>query len=137
VIIDLGGAVPAELVVVRGCDGGCAVEVSADGATFTAAGSVSDEFGAVSLGGAPVTAVRVGVGSGIGSHLREVSVWGPRPAKPALEPVDRSERHGLRQPYAADGAHDDDIPRWLVVLALALAAGTLVGAGFAAGRLRR
>ncbi|MGQ0431241.1 MAG: hypothetical protein ACT452_02395 [Microthrixaceae bacterium] len=131
VIVDLGEQVPAELVVVRGCEGGCAVDVSADGSTFTPAGSASDGFGTVELSGGPVRSVRVGLGTGAG--LREVSVWGPGPQR-ALTPLNDRERAALTEPYGGDGPSDESPSTLLVVAAVVLAAAALLGVGAAAGR---
>jgi hypothetical protein len=131
-VVDLGAPVPAELVVVRGCQGGCAVEVSDDGTSFRPAGSVADDFGLAALDGRPVRAVRVGVGSGFG--LREVSVWGPAP-KQALHEIDDHDRARLAKPYGGGGG-DDGLPLLLVVAAAVAAAAALVGVGVAVGRGR-
>ncbi len=136
--LDLGAAVPAELVVVRGCEDGCAVETTGDGVTYRPVGSVSDDFGAVLLDGQPTTAVRVGLGSSA-FGLREVSVWGARPDRPALRPIDDSTRDELGASYGggADGTGGNGLP-WPVVGAAAVAAAAvLIGLGFAAGRRRR
>jgi len=130
-IVDLGEPVRAELVVVRGCEGGCAVEVSGDGTTFWPAGSSSDGFGAVALDGQPVRAVKVGLGSGIG--LREVSVWGPAPADP-LRSVGDEERAELASPYGDGSSGDEGPPTLLVVIAALAAAAVLVAAGVVLGR---
>ena len=138
VVVDLGGAVPAELVVVRGCRGGCAVDVSDDGTTYRPAGGVADGFGALALDGRPVSAVRVGLGS-VPSGVREVSVWGPRPGGPALRPVDDDLRAGLAEPYEGGrGAGDDDdgARTGLAVVAGVAAAAVLVALGFVLGRRR-
>ena len=134
VVVDLGRPVPAGLVVVRGCEGGCAVETSADGVTYRPAGAVADGFGALALPGLPVTSVRVGLGAGGG--LREVSVWGPRPAAAALRPA-AAAAVGLRRAFGGGGdGGRRAVSRWLVALAAILAGGVLVGAGFVAGRRR-
>lgn len=131
-VIDLDPSVPAQLVVVRGCEGGCGVEVSSDGTSFRGVGAASDDFGVVPLDGQPVRAVRVGLGSGFG--LREVSVWGPAP-EAALRPVSDRERARLSEPYGGAGS-GRDLPRWLVVVAVAAACIALVGVGIALGRRR-
>lgn len=133
-VVDLGTPVPAELVVVRGCTSGCAVEVSADGTTFRPAGAVSDDFGAVVLDAQPVTAVRVGLGAAI-PGLREISVWGPAPRE-SLVPVDDDGRATLAEPYAGGPDASDDPPALLVALAAVAAAAVLVGLGVALGRRR-
>lgn len=133
-IVELGAPVPAELVVVRGCDGGCGVEVSSDGTTFHPVGAAADGFGTVSLDGTLVTAVKVGLGSGL-TRLREVSVWGPAPA-PALVALDAAGRDALAEPYG--GRVDDDRRPSMLLVALAAAGvgGVLVGIGVALGRRR-
>jgi len=132
-IIDLGSPVPAELVAVRGCDGGCSVEVSADGTSFRPVGAVPEEFGVVALDGAPVSRVKVGLGAEP-SGLREVSVWGPAPAT-ALVSLDSAGREALAQPYA-DGSDDQRPSLLLAGLAAAAAGAVLVGLGVALGRRR-
>lgn len=136
VVVSTGAAVPGQLVVVRGCTGGCAVETSPDGTTFTPVGSVSDDFGALALDGRPVVAVRVGLGAQ--ETLREVSVWGPRPAKPALRPIGADGREKLEDGFGG-GAPDTDggVPTWLVAAAAALAAAALAGVAYVLGRRRR
>jgi hypothetical protein len=124
--VDLGRQVSSDLVVVRGCAGGCAVEVSPDGRVFRGIGSVSDAFGAVSFGRAPVRYVRVGLGR---DGLREVSVWGP--ARGDLKAVDQ---HATEAQFGAPSK--DDHRTWWVALAAALVAVGLVGVGFVAGRRR-
>jgi hypothetical protein len=132
--VELRDAVPAELIVVRGCTGGCAVDVSTDGATFRAAGSAAAEFGTVPLDGQPITAVRVGVGADRGPSLREISVWGPRTERQAaLEPLDAGEQRGLRDPF--DGT-ESDAPGWLIGLAAVLAAAALFAFGIVIGQRR-
>jgi hypothetical protein len=128
--VDLGGDVPAELVVVRGCEGGCAIDVSADGRRFTPAGSVSDAYGALRLPGTPIRQVRVGLGQ---QGLREISVWGPAPRGPALKQIDRDR---LRRPYDLDQGSDGPNAPLITVAALLVAAG-LLGVGIAIGRRRR
>lgn len=134
-VVATGQPIPAELVVVRGCTGGCPVEVSADGTTFTPVGSVSDDFGALALDGRPVTAVRVGLGTE--DTLREVSVWGPRPAKPALRPVSASSRDRLQDGFGVEKPSGDGVATWLIALAAGLAAVALAGAAYALGRRRQ
>lgn len=133
-VVELGESVPAELVVVRGCQGGCAVEVSADGTTFRPAGAVSDDFGTVALDGQPITAVRVGVGSW-SPGLREVSVWAQAPGA-ALRSLDEDGREELAAPYGAADGDDGGLPVPLVAVAVVAVAGALVGVGIALGRRR-
>ena len=129
--VDLGAAQPAQLVVVRGCSGGCAVDVSADGRTFRPAGSAGGAFAAVRLPPGPVRAVRVGLGE---DGLREVSVWGPPEQQAALLPLDGGVLDELREPYAS--APGDGVLVALVVLATALAGAAVLGLGYALGRRR-
>ncbi len=131
VVVDLGGPVPAELVVVRGCSGGCAVDVSGDGRTFRPAGSVADAFGAVRLPGADVRAVRVGLGR---DGLREVSVWGALPAEAGLQALPARVVERLRVPYAVGPGSDDGLPGGVVAVAAGLVVAGLVGLGVLLGR---
>lgn len=131
--VDLDRPLPAELVVVRGCEGGCSVEVSDDGSAYRPAGAVSAAFGAVALDGRPVAAVRVGLGSGPG--LREVSVWAGRPGTAGLRSVE-GEPSRLRRAFSGEAGDGDGIPPALAVAAVLLAGAVLVATGFAAGRRR-
>ena len=133
-IVELGTPVPAELVVVRGCDGGCAVEVSTDGTAFRPVGGVADGFGTVSLDGTPVTAVKVGLSSEL-AGLREVSVWGPTPT-PALVALDAAGRDALTRPYGGRSTDEERPSVLLVALAAAIVGAVLVGIGVALGRRR-
>ena len=135
VVVDLGRPVPAELVVVRGCEGACAVDVSTDGITFQPAGAANGEHGLVPLDGRMVTAVRVGLGQTTGSDLREISVWGPTPARPALRPIASDDEGRLRRSFEG-GTDDDGLPVLLLVAAFVLVAATLIGVGFVIGRRR-
>jgi len=132
VVIDLDPSVPAELVVVRGCEGACAVEVSADGTTFRSAGAASDAYGVVPLDGQALRAVRVGLGTGFG--LREVSVWGPAPPS-ALRPLTKGQQADLAAPYGGS-RHKRTLPWPLVGVAVAVAASVMIGVGIAIGRRR-
>ena len=129
-IVDLGALKPIELVVVRGCEGGCTVEAGTDGQVFRAIGPVSDDFGSVSLPRTAVRYVRVSVGR---QGLRQISAWGP--AAGVLRPIDRPETERLQKPYDnSSGLHGH---RVVVVVACVLAGLGLLGVGFAAGRRRR
>lgn len=133
--VDLGTAVPAELVVVRGCEEeGCAVDVSGDGVNYRPVGAPSTDFGTVALDGQPVSFVRVGLGSA--SDLREISVWGPRPERPALRPLGDDRRRGLgeRFGFGDDGA--GGIPLALVIAAVAATVAVLLALGYTLGRRR-
>jgi hypothetical protein len=131
-VVDLGASVPADLVVVRGCFGGCAVDVSTDGRRFRPVGSVSDDYGLVHLPAQRLRAVRVGLGS---RGLREVSVWAPAVSTPGLRPVDAKTRERIQAPFGIHGP-GRSLPTWTVVLAAALLAGCLLGLGFVLGRRR-
>ena len=133
-IVDLGRAVPAELVVLRGCEGGCSAEVSSDGTTFRPAGTASDDFGVVALDGQPVRAVRIGVGAD-GGRLREVSVWGPKPTRPALQRLGDDDASRLREPFSAENG---GAPSRVVFVAAAVLAMLIVAAvAYTVGRRRR
>lgn len=133
VVVDLGAAVPAELVVVRGCSGTCPIETSADGVTFEPVASATSDFAAVNLGGRAVAAIRLGLGApSLG--LREVSVWGPRPADPALRPFEGATAERLGDQLAG-GDDGDDGDRTLAFVAAAVLAGVVLAtAGFVLGR---
>jgi hypothetical protein len=134
-VVDLTRPVPAELVAVRGCEKGCPIEVSEDGVTFRAAGTAANGYGAIALDGRPVTSVRVGVTT-LETDLREISVWGPRPARPALRTIAAAERERITRPFTGAGSERPS-RRWLLALAAVLAAAVLLGAGLALGRRRR
>jgi hypothetical protein len=133
VIVELPEPVAAELVVVRGCSGGCAVDVSADGTTYRPAGAVAEGFGAVSLDGAAISTVRVGLGDAP-TELREVSVWAAAPST-GLAAVDDGARSEIAAPY---DRRDDgvDPPLVLVVGAAAAILVTASAGAFALGRRR-
>ena len=135
VVIDLGRTVPGELVVVRGCEAACTVDVSADGRTFLPEGAATGDFSAVALDGRPVVAVRVGLGDPLGGDLREVSVWGPRRPAPVLRVIGESEADRLRRPFQPDEG-DDGVPMALLLVAVALVALLMVAIGFTLGRRR-
>lgn len=124
VAIDLPRDVPAELVVVRGCEGGCAVAPGA--------GSVSEGFGALPLDGRPVRTVQVSLGTGSG--LREISVWGPAPPR-ALQSLDQNARDRIGRPFGGRTG-DGGAPRWLLVVGAVLAGLVLAATFYALGRRR-
>jgi hypothetical protein len=133
-VVDLTRPVPAELVAIRGCEQGCAVEVSEDGTTFRPVGTAGKDFGAIDLDGRPIASVRVSLAE-FGARLREISVWGPRPSRPALRTIAARDQDRLRRPFTGEpdgrGARS-----WLMWLALALAGAALLAVGFALGRRR-
>lgn len=134
--VDLGAPMPVELIVVRGCAGGCAVEVSGDGTSWAPAGAAAEDYGMVALDGAPVSAVRVGVGSEPISGLREVSVWGPIDPGADLDvALPSADAGGLRDAFGVE-TPDDGRPWWLVFAAGASVATTLVVLGVVIGRRR-
>jgi hypothetical protein len=131
-IIDLGRAVPGQLVVVRGCTGSCAVDVAGADGAWRPAGGATGDFAVLPLDGGPIARVRVHVVATSASALREVSVWGPAPTRPRRRSADVED---LRRPYADVGGHRTS-RTVAVALAAALAALALAGAGYVAGRRR-
>ena len=129
-IVDLGAPGPMELVVVRGCTGGCTVETGTDGRTFQQVGSVSDDFGSVVLPRAPVRYVRVSLGQ---EGLRQISVWGR--AAGVLRPLDQPAKQALQRPFNSSSGLGDH--KAAVAIAFLLVALGLLGVGYAAGRRRR
>jgi hypothetical protein len=103
--------------------------VSSDGRSYRSIGSVSDQFGAITLPRAPVRFVRAGLGQ---EGLREVSVWGP--ARGVLKSLDEQATQKLQEPFNPD--RDEHHP-WPIAIAAVLVALGLLGVGFAAGRRRR
>ena len=132
VVVDLGAIAPVQLIVVRGCRGGCAVDVSLDSRAFAPAGSVSDDYGSVALASRPARFVRVGLGSG---DLREVSVWGPSPGL-GLQSLSDATRERLSQPYSGHPQGRDWTRLILTLVAAGLVAIGLLGVGIAIGRRR-
>lgn len=129
--VDLVEPVPADLIVVRGC-GGCPVDVSSDGVTFRRVGDVGqaeDDFGALGLDGEPVASVRVHT---FGS-LREVSVWAPLADDEDVS-IGADGAGDLRSAFlgTAGAGH----PRWLVAVAVAAIAVSLIALGVVIGRRR-
>ena len=130
VAVDLAAAVPAQLVVVRGCTAACAVSTSADGRTFAPAGAVTGPFGQVTLSGKAIRAVRVAHPD----ELREISVWGPAKTT-ALQTVTHQDEQQLRAPFVA--RHGVKHRGALIAAAAVLLALVLLGLGFTFGRRRR
>ncbi|HYP23694.1 MAG TPA: hypothetical protein VEV43_08980 [Actinomycetota bacterium] len=132
--IDMEGAAPVDLVVVRGCSSRCPVEVSANGRRWRAAGAATSPFATVRLPEATVRSVRVGLGV---DGLREVSVWGPEAQlEPGLQPVPEAELEVLREPYeAVEPEESGGVPGivWVGAGALLIA---LVAMAYRAGRRR-
>ena len=130
--IELPSAEPVDLIVVRGCEGNCLVELSSDGQRFRPAGTATTAFAAIRLPVTTVRSVRVGLGT---SGLREVSVWGPNDQLEAgLEPVGEAAVDALRRPYELGEAAGAS--RFIgVVVAVGLAAGAIALA-YLAGRRR-
>lgn len=127
-VVTLAEPVPAELVVVRGCDVSCTVETSSDGAAFGAPVPVMPDLAVVTLDGAAVAAVRV-TWTSAAAPLREVSVWGPRPPERAALAPDAEV-----PAFAAPGVDGNDPPWPLAAAAATLAAAVLAGAGYVLGR---
>jgi hypothetical protein len=132
-VVSLSPEEPSELVVVRGCVGSCAIEVSRDGRTFTRAGVATSPYAAVRLPAAPLAAVRVGLGD---EGLREVSVWGPAEAEPALQPLTGGALDDVRAPFAGGGGGGGLSPL-LIGVAVGLVTLLLLGIGFVLGRRGR
>jgi hypothetical protein len=114
--VHLPTAVPADLLVVRGCTAPCRAEVVTGDGAATDVGPVSGAFATVALAGAPVTAVDI-ITADVTS-LVEVSVWAPARQQPALAPV---EDEAVRGAPMGDTGRD---PR-LVAAAIVLLLGAL------------
>jgi hypothetical protein len=75
VLIDLGEVRSIYLVVVRGCSGQCSIAAGADPSALRDAGSISGEYGALTVSPArSVRYVRVTGSQGV-SLMRQISVW--------------------------------------------------------------
>jgi len=77
IAVDLGRSRPVSLVVARGCPADCTVETSADGRTWSAAGTgTGARFTVAPRAGATAHWVRVRSTSGVDvSRLAEISAW--------------------------------------------------------------
>ncbi len=140
VTVELTTAVDTGAVFVRGCDGFCHVEVSADGSAWTkAGGSRADASSDVWVGGirnaGPVRFVRVATPD-LGSGITEVSVWpGALPVEP--DPERRPALAVPPSPPPAPPAPAEE-PVDLGGVALKVLAGVLlVGAGGALALVAR
>lgn len=132
--VELGGPVPAEVVVVRGCSASCMVRAVTEGAAGPHdVGAVSGEFGLLRLDGTPVTAVDVAVGD---HPLREVSVWGPAPARPPLAPAGDEALAPFADSLAGQGGDDDGPPAGLLAVAATLVAAVAGAGGYVLARRR-
>ena len=139
VILDLGKLRPVTLVVIRGCSGRCAVEVSSNARAWKMIGSRADGQGFVGLtpaAGVRARYVRVRSDADL-SRLAEVSVWDRSRGAPATRPSGSSIlttlREASQQPLSTEPGRGFSI--WKL-LAVALVAFGLVGA-FMLGRARR
>jgi hypothetical protein len=122
-------AIPADLLVVRGCTDPCrAAVVGAPGGAVTDVGPISGAFDTVVLGGAPVTAIEV-ITEDV-SSLVEVSAWAPATPGPALLPVD--DPTDVLQD--TDRAGKDR--RWVAAVAVGLIVAVVLVLGRVRGTLR-
>lgn len=129
--IDMASAAPVDLIVVRGCEGTCRVETSADGRTFHSAGTATGPFAALPIPLATVRSVRVSLGR---SGLREVSIWGPEArVETAVESAPESALEELRAPY--ESVEESGGSRGVLVIAALLGAALIVVA-YLLGRTR-
>ena len=126
--IHLPDAVPADLLVVRGCTDPCRAAVVDASQEATDVGPVSGPFGTVALRGAPVTAIDI-ITDDVTS-LVEVSAWAPASQGPALLPVD------VPAGLVPGGDQADGGRPWVAAVAVALVLGVLVALGPARRRLR-
>ncbi len=126
--LELPDAPRADLLVVRGCSGGCPVTVSADGVSFRRVATVGTSYATVTLDRRPLRAITVGLGQ---TGLSEISAFLPS-VEPAFRPVSPQRLANLRAPYGASPTSDRHrgllygVAGTLVALGL-LALGVLIG----------
>lgn len=144
-VIDLGSALDAELLVVRGCAGTCPVEVSGDGADWQHVGEVTGPYVTLPHDGQSVQFVRISGDAGV-HGLAEVSVWdGPADqGRFELPPVSTTNAGGEDADdgsTSADGGDGTDgggvADGWLAWLAATLLVASAIGVGIAIGRRSR
>jgi hypothetical protein len=129
-VIDLGAAVGADLIVLRGCQEVCRVDTSTDGRTWRSAGVAQDAEAAFSLA-SPRHARYVRVVTSFVDSLTEVSVWSGRPRVPNTSLLVAPGRFptasgSSRAPFASSPARSRGFA-WLVVVASILL-GAVAGA---------
>jgi hypothetical protein len=130
--IEMDSAVTSDLIVVRGCEGTCLVEVSTDGRRYRPVGSATDSFADMPVPATSVRSVRVGLGT---AGLREVSIWGPETQlEPGLEPVSEAEVDELRSPY--EDGEPTGSSRPIVVVIGALLVIVVIALAYRAGSRR-
>jgi hypothetical protein len=134
-VIDLGRARPVTLVVVRGCDDRCVVDLSNNAKTWRPAGSGA-EFQAnlgIVLPGIAARYVRIR-GSNVGA-LHEVSVWdrdrGTPPVRVAGPSLLTDPKTAGQKPLGSKGG---GFPWKIVIAAIAVLA--IAGTAFGLGRVR-
>ncbi|MFY9587255.1 MAG: hypothetical protein WAT66_07365, partial [Actinomycetota bacterium] len=115
--VDLGAAVPVDLVVLRGCDRTCRVETSPDNRRWRLAGVATEDLAALTpAGGRRERYVRV---SGAVDTLNELSVWAGAPRVPDASLLVSPQRFPTTAPGEGNspGAlrrldKDDDLSLW-------------------------
>jgi len=137
VVEDIGTVIPADLIVLRGCNISCRVETSADGRSWRAAGVAEDAEAALPLATRQTRYVRV-LTSFVG-ELTELSVWSVKPSLPdgsfliAPPTFPTSSNSGRPHTSSSGGRHFG----WYVVVAALLLGGVAGAAAMLVARDRK
>jgi hypothetical protein len=127
--IQLAEPLPADLVIVRGCDPACRISVVAPSADApTQIGPAGGVFATIALDGSPITALDV-ITDDV-STLGEVSIWSPVRERQALLPVEGPVLSGTER------RSDERSTAVIVAAALAVLL-TGIGLGIVLGRRSR
>ena len=136
VVEDMGTVIPADLIVLRGCNTSCRIETSADGRAWRAAGVAQDAEAAFPLATRRTRYVRVFT-SFVG-ELTELSVWSVKPSVPEgsfliAPPKFPTRSKGGSSTSTSGGRHFG----WYVVVAALLLGGVAGAAAMLVARDRR
>jgi hypothetical protein len=136
-IVDLGSVVPADLIVLRGCDNGCRVETSTDGRKWIAIGATQETDAAFAV--APRAARYVRVQTSFVGQLTELSVWARRPRLPNASFLINPAQLATTGRTPAPAARSTSSHRflWFVVIAALLLGGVAGAAAMLVARDRK